>query len=57
VDLIRKRSMFGSDYWVVFDKGSLEKNQKIFLDMVKEKGDDACVKDLCVSNPTKFLFG
>lgn len=57
VDLIRKRSMFGSDYWVVFDKGSLAKNQKIFLDRVKEKGDDDYVEDLCVSNPTNFLFG
>lgn len=57
VKKIRERSMFGSDYWVVFDKGSLEKNQKIFLDMVKEKGDDDCVEELCISNPTRFLFG
>ena len=57
---VRERSMFGSDYWVVFDKGSLKDNQKKFLDIVKEKDEKVklgLVDLLCKNNPIQYLFG
>jgi len=53
-DTLRKRSMFGSDYWVVYQEGDLKENQAKFLDMVD---DNEIVFDLCRNNPTQYLFG
>jgi len=53
-ELVRSRSMFGSDFWVVYFKGGLKKNQEIFLDMV---GDKDLQQLLCKTNPMNYLFG
>ncbi|MEO0337965.1 MAG: amidohydrolase family protein [Bacteroidota bacterium] len=53
-DLLQERSMFGSDFWVVYYEGSLKENQKEFLDMV---GDDKLRDRLCKRNPMQYLFG
>ena len=52
--LLQKRSMFGSDFWVVYNEGGLEENQKKFLDMIGDKG---LQKMLCLTNPMQYLFG
>ena len=53
---IRKRSLFGSDFWVVNGAGNLDDNQATFLDAVK-KADPALVDVLCKENPRRYLFG
>lgn len=52
-DLVAKRSMFGSDYWVVSKSGQLADNQKKFLDLI---GDEDMIQKLVKGNPLKYLF-
>ena len=54
--LVRKRTMYGSDFWVVNKEGELKEKQKAFLDMLQDV-DPSLVHDLCIANPMQYLFG
>lgn len=54
--LVRERSMFGSDFWVVNFAGQMAKKQANFLDMAKA-ADKSLVNTLCKTNPMNYLFG
>jgi len=54
--LIRERSMYGSDFWVVNFAGQMAKKQATFLDMAKA-ADSSLVNTLCKTNPMRYLFG
>ncbi len=56
-EYIRKRTLFGTDYWVVNKEGDLLKEQKEFLNSIDENAEELELsKYLTVFNPFNYLF-
>ncbi len=51
---VRDKTLYGTDYWVVFSEGNMKKHQTRFLNKLKS---DALRKQLCRDNGEKYLWG
>jgi predicted TIM-barrel fold metal-dependent hydrolase len=57
-ELIRSRTLFGSDFWVIAPEGNLHTLQDDFVNLLDEDFMALDLKNiLCKVNPIKFLFG
>jgi len=57
-ETIRKRTLFGSDFWVVNKDGNLHKEQNRFLNQLGEGSLDInLIELLTFTNPYRYLFG
>ncbi len=57
-ELVRDRTLFGSDFWVISQQGNLHLMQRDFIHILDENFQDLDLRTkLCKINPMKFLFG
>ncbi|WP_343658870.1 amidohydrolase family protein [Chryseobacterium sp.] len=56
--IIRERTLFGTDYWVVSKEGDLLKEQREFLTIIDDNFSGLKLSELLtIDNPKKYLFG
>jgi len=56
-EILRERTLFGTDYWVVNKEGNLHREQSRFLNIIDEGIEELNLsRRLCLDNPKRFLF-
>ena len=56
--IVRDKTLFGSDFWVISPQGNLHLMQEDFIHILDENAQELDLRTkLCKINPMKFLFG